>query len=75
MNKGIIIGIIALVVVIIVGYMLMQSASTVPGPIAPAAMPSTVTDTTGSINAELNQINIDDGDADFMDIDKDLQSL
>ncbi len=72
MNKGILVGIIALIAIVAAGYWLMQFASTVPGSIAPGTM---LPDTTSSINADLNQINVEGSDADFMDIEKDLQSL
>ena len=79
MNKNLIVGIILLVVVVLLGVWFIvlapaTPASVEPGLIAPANTESH-TDTTSSIDAELEAINIENIDGDFESVGVDIQSL
>ncbi|MEK7636370.1 MAG: hypothetical protein AAB362_01680 [Patescibacteria group bacterium] len=79
MNKNLIIGIILLVVVILLGAWFMMFAPSTQVPLAPDSIaPANTelqTDTTSSIDAELNAINIENIDGDFQDVNTDIQGL
>ncbi len=78
MNKNLIIGIILLVIVVL-GVWFVVLAPVTPAPVMPGlivpANTESQTDTTSSIDTELNTINIENVDGDFQDVKGDIQSL
>lgn len=78
MNKGIIIGIAVLLIVIAAGYWFMMSSA----PVTPTQIPANTADAPFSasdepetISQDLESVDIGNVENDFIDVDKDLQSL